>query len=107
MKKKSKAAAEPTLVFYKKVEWEQMAFRRRREEIMVAVSVLLSELEIVVVSVVSETVSLVSVSVMDVLSAVVISVSEDAVTEVVVSVVVVVTVAVVEPGVGSIGVWFR
>ncbi len=41
MKKKSKAAAEPTLVFYKKVEWEQMAFRRRREEIMVAVSVLL------------------------------------------------------------------
>ena len=40
MKKKSKAAAEPTLVFYKKVEWEQMAFRRRREEIMVAVSVL-------------------------------------------------------------------
>ena len=66
---------------------------------------LLSELEIVVVSVVSETVSLVSVSVMDVLSAVVVSVSEDAVTEVVVSVVVVVTVAVVEPGVGSIGVW--
>ena len=59
---------------------------------------LLSELEIVVVSVVSETVSLVSVSVMDVLSAVVVSVSEDAVTEVVVSVVVVVTVAVVEPG---------
>ena len=40
---------------------------------------LLSELEIVVVSVVSETVSLVSVSVMDVLSAVVVSVSEDAV----------------------------
>lgn len=44
MKKKSKAAAEPTLVFYKKVEWEQMAFRRRREEIMVAVSGLLSAL---------------------------------------------------------------
>lgn len=41
MKRKSKAAAEPTLVFYKKAEWEQMAFRRRRGEIMVAVSVLL------------------------------------------------------------------
>lgn len=41
MKKKSKAAAEPTLVFYKKSAWKMMAFRRRRGEIMVAVSVLL------------------------------------------------------------------
>lgn len=41
MKRKSKATAEPTLVFYKKAEWEMIAFCRRREEIMVAVSVLL------------------------------------------------------------------
>ena len=41
MKRKSKATAEPTLVFYKKAEWKMIAFRRRRGEIMVAVSVLL------------------------------------------------------------------